>query len=125
MSKSDQCIIVFLVLLILLYLATWVIGYRNYKLAVLIPFLNLAAAFSLIAYWTVNQIKITQHIIDGREITVLIFELLIIGCAAYNMAVGYRYNWLRLIQYVFFGLHLAILLVAIVFMLTFKINKLL
>ena len=107
-----------------MHVAVWVIGYRTNKVAGAITFLNLAAAFSLVVYWLFNQLNITQHIIEGREIIVLVVEVLLMVCAVYSIVTGSRYNWLKIMQYIFFVIHLLVLLLGLIFMVTFKINKL-
>ena len=124
MSKSDQWVNIILVMLMLLYLSVWVFGYYSNKLSVAITCLNFIAALSIVAYWVVRQMKITQHFIEPREIIVLGFEVLIICCALYAIINGYRNSAIKIMQYVCFGIHGLLLILSLIFMLTFKINKL-
>lgn len=124
MSRSDQWVNIILATLIVLYLAIWLIGYWSNKLHAALTFLNLLSALLIIVYWEIKQMNITQHIIEGREIFVLGFEVLVIGCAVYSMVTGYSISWLKVIQYIFFGMHFSVLLLGLAFILTFKINKL-
>jgi hypothetical protein len=124
MSKSDQWVIIAICVLILLYLSTLVIGNLTGRFSYLSAFLNAFTGASIILYWTIKQIQIEQHIIETREIIVLLFEVLMVGAAVYYVAGNQRHNWLRVMQCIFFGIHLAALLLGLIFMFTFKINKL-
>ena len=124
MIKSDQSVVIIMGLLILLYLSVWVVGYFTGKLFYFMSILNLASAAAIILYWTVRQLKIQQHTIELREIVVLGAELIVIACAVYVIAAGNKFNWLKVVQYIFFAIHFLLLLLALIFMLTFKMNRL-
>jgi hypothetical protein len=124
MSKSDQWVIIAICVLILLYLSILVIGNFTGRFSYLSAFLNAVAGTSIILYWAIKQIQIDQHIIETRELIVLFFEVLIVAGAVYYVVGNQKYNWLRVMQCIFFGIHLAALLLGLIFVLTFKINKL-
>jgi hypothetical protein len=124
MSRSDQWANILLELLVILYFSILIIGLIIRKLPVLIPLLNIAVALLIIVYWIQKQLRIDQHFIETRELVVLGIETLIIATATYFINTAHRYYWLKIIQYWVFGIHLALLLLFIVFMLTFKMNRL-
>ncbi len=124
MSKSDQWINITVVVFILLHLSIWVVGLLTNKLSYLTACLNLVAGISIIVYWVQKQLRIDQHYIELREIIVLCFELLVVGCTLYSFITRQWDNGIRIAQYIFFGIHLAALLLFLIFMLTFKMNKL-
>lgn len=124
MSKSDQWVIIVIGLLILLYLSILIIGYFTGRFSYLSALLNAATGTSIVLYWAIRQLQIEQHIIETREIVVLLFEVLVIAGAVFYVAGNQKHNWLRVMQCIFFGIHLAVLLLGLIFMLTFKINKL-
>jgi len=124
MSKSDQWVIIIISVLILLYLSILVIGYLTGRFSYLSSFLNAATGASIVIYWVIKQIQIEQHFIDTREIVVLLFEALVVTGAVFYIGSNQKYNWLRVMQSIFFGIHLTVLLLGIIFMFTFKINKL-
>ena len=124
MSKSDQGVIITIGLLILLHLSILTIGYFTAKFTWLAAVMNLAAGVSIILYWTIRQIQIEQHTIEGREIIVLLVEVLVISAALFYIVTNQKDNWLKVMQYIFFGIHLLALLLGLIFMLTFKMNKL-
>ncbi|MEI9943627.1 MAG: hypothetical protein WDN26_05345 [Chitinophagaceae bacterium] len=124
MSKPDQWVITTIVLLILLHLSILAIGYFTAKFTYLAAFLNIAFGASVILYWVVRQTQIKQHHIEGREIIVLLAEVLVIATAVFYLATHQKSNGIKIMQGVFFGIHLAVLILALVFMLTFKMNRL-
>ena len=124
MSKSDQWVIIAICVLILLYLSILVIGNLTGRFSYLSAFLNAVTGTSIILYWAIKQIQIDQHIIETRELIVLFFEVMIVAGDVYYVVGHQKYNWLRVMQCIFFGIHLAALLLGLIFMFTFKINKL-
>ena len=123
MSK-DQWIPVALVVSILLHVSILIIGLVTRELSYLTTLLNLAAALSIILYWAQKQLRIRQHTLELREIIVLCLETAVIGCALYSITTKQWDTWLRIIQYIVFGIHLSAILFLFVFMLTFKIKRL-
>ena len=124
MSKSYQWVIIAICVLIFLYLSILVIGNLTGRFSYLSAFLNAVTGTSIILYWAIKQIQIDQHIIETRELIVLFFEVLIVAGAVYYVVGNQKYNWLRVMQWIFFGIHLTALLLGLIFMFTFKINKL-
>ncbi|MDB5279213.1 MAG: hypothetical protein JWR61_4168 [Ferruginibacter sp.] len=124
MNKTDQWVLIIVVAVIVLHLSVWVFGYRMNKLPFLTAIVNLLAGASVIIYWAVRQLMVTQHYIETRELVVLGFEIIVIACAVYTIVAGQKSILLKVTQYVFFGIHLTVLLAALIFLLTFKMNKL-
>ena len=124
MKRQDQWIILIVIFLIALHLMILVFGYKTPQLAFLIPLLNLLSGLSLLLYWVQKQFRITQHHFEWREINVLGFELLVIGFAFYALMSKAEYSWLRLLHHVFWVLHFLCLAAFLVFLLTFKMKKL-
>ena len=124
MPNSNQSVLIILIAITALFLTVLIIGYKTNQIAFLIPLLNLVSGSSLLIYWVQKQVRMTQHIFELREISVLIFEMIVIGCAFYALMSKAEYPWLRLLQYVFWTLHFFCLLAFLVFMLTFKMKRL-
>jgi len=124
MSLGDRSVIVIVVAAILLHITIWLIGYFTNRLAYLLAFVNLAVAVSFLAYWIINEIQIQQHFIEFREVAVLFLAVIIAGSALYKIFSAGHFKWLTILQYIFFGIDITILIVALIFMLTFKITRL-
>lgn len=124
MSLGDKSVLLIVVGGLLLHITIWVIGYFTNRLAVLISFLNLAMAISFLAYWIINEMQVQQHFFEFREVAFLFFAIIIAGSALYKILSAGQLKWLTILQYIFYGIDLTILIAALIFMLTFKITKL-
>ena len=124
MVKSDQGVVIIMLLLVVLYLVIWTIGYFAQKLPLFIATLNIFTALAVVGYWAIRQFQIQQHYFDLREMTVLGIEIIICIAAIYSIASGNKYKWIITIEYAVFGLHLLALVIAVIFMFTFKMTKL-
>jgi hypothetical protein len=124
MSISDKQMNMILILVIIIYLAVLVTGLWKHELVNYCSFLNAATGAAIIVYWVQKQIGITQHIVEAREIAVLCLEGLIAGMAIYAIFASPTPYWLKIMQYIIFGVHLSLLVLFLVFMLTFKMKKL-
>ena len=124
MNKTDQWVLITIVAVMLLHISVWVIGYWINKLPLLTAIINLLAGASVIIYWAVRQLMVTQHHIETREVIVLGFEIIVIACAVYTIVAGEKINLLKVVQYAFFGIHIMVLIAAFIFLLAFKMNKL-
>jgi hypothetical protein len=124
MGNSDKQVILIISLIIVAYVLTWITGFLKHQLAYYFSFLNAATALALIVYWVQKQLRITQHFFEGREIAVLCLEGLAAGIAVYYILMRPGVQWIKMVQYIAFGLHFTALVLFLVFMLTFKMNKL-
>ena len=124
MVKSDQGVVIIMLLLVVLYLVIWAMGYFAQKLPLFIATLNIVAALAVVGYWAIRQFQIQQHYFDLREMTVLGIEIIICIAAIYSIASGNKYKWIITIEYAVFSLHLLALVIAVIFMFTFKMTKL-
>lgn len=123
MSKSDQWISIFIAFLILIHLSVLIISIVYHKISWM-PVLNLLAALAVILYWVQKQISFSHQILYSSELAVLGFEVAVIAFAVYSILNKQNVNWLMIIQKTVFGIHLSVLVLFLVFMLTFKINRL-
>ncbi|MFZ1678989.1 MAG: hypothetical protein WBP41_14765 [Saprospiraceae bacterium] len=124
MSKSDQWVNIILIGTIILYLSIWAIGYKAHKFAYLASIVNIVSGAAILLYWVIRQIQITQHIFELREILVLLFEVVVIACGIFYILSSQRGGGLKILQYLFFGIHLTVLVLGLIFMITFKMNRL-
>lgn len=124
MSRSDQWVIIFAVTVALIHVAVLIIGSITHRLFYLMAIVNLISGSSIIIYWIQKQIRITQHISEGREMIVLGLEAIVVVVTAYSMASNQWNSWQKVFQYIVFGIHFILLLLFIIFILTFKMKRL-
>ena len=124
MSKPDQWVNVLLAIIIVMHISILIIGIVIHKLPVLIPLLNIAVALWVIIYWIQKQLRMQEYFIDMQEMTMLATEVVVIITGVYFIGTAHRDQWLKVMQYIVFGIHLVLLLLLLVFMFTFKIKRL-
>ncbi len=123
MSTTDKWITIIVVAIIVIYLGVLIAGIASHKLLSLISLVNLVTAISILVYWLQHQIRISQHIIDLLEIVGLCIETGVITCAALALKRIQYDGWLKIVQYLVFGIHLLALICFLLFMLFFKMNR--
>ena len=109
---------------IFLHVGVWLLGLWKHRLLQYISPLNAVVAAGLITYWIQNELRITQHYIETREIIVLSLEGLILLFSVYTLMAVRSDNWVRITHYFIFSVNLAAMILFLIFMLTFKITKL-
>ncbi|MGH2564909.1 MAG: hypothetical protein ACRDE5_10365 [Ginsengibacter sp.] len=122
--NKDKCVIIILAITILINISVWIAGLIKHKLVPWFSYLNVLTGFIVITYWIAREIKITQHFIENGEIAVLSFEVLVIAVSVYTISSASLNNWLKITQYIVFALHFTCLILFLVFILTFKLDKL-
>ena len=123
MTKYDKQINILLILYIFIHVVILVVNLLDHAINY-IAFLNGLSAFMVLFYWTHKQLRITQHYFELREMIVLGLEVLFFGFSLYSIFAPSPGAWLTMIQYGIFGIHFFALLLFLIFMLTFKIKKL-
>lgn len=124
MSRSDQWLTIFVVTVALIHVAAFFTGSVTQKLFFPLAIVNLVSGSSILIYWIQKQLRITQHIFEGREMAVLGLEAVIVFVTAYSLASNHWTSWTRVFQYIVFGIHVIILLLFIIFILTFRMKRL-
>ena len=124
MVKTDQFVIITIVLLILVHLSIITIGFFTHKFAFMAACLNIAAGASVILYWVIRQLQVEQHYYDIREIMMLLFEVVVIVLAFMYILSTQKSQGLKVMISIFFSIHLIVLILALVFMSSFKMTRL-
>lgn len=124
MSKSDQWVNLLIIIFIMSYVLTLVIGYLTHRFASLAAIINISTGATVIIYWVVRQLQVQQHYFDNREILLLFFEGAVIVFGAIYIFSVQKNEGLKVMQSIFFGIHFLVLILGLVFMLTFKMTKL-
>jgi len=75
-------------------------------------------------YWIIPQLQIEQHIFESREILVLLLEVMVIVLAMVYILAARKSPGLKTMQILFFGIHLTVLVLGLIFIVTFKMNRL-
>lgn len=124
MSKSDLFITVIIVALIIIYLLVLIAAFVSSKQTYLTSWLNVLTGVGILIYWIQQQVRIKQRVPEVREIAVLSFEVVTVAYAFYYIISRQWNSWFKIMQYMVFGIHLLALILFLVFMVTFKIKRL-
>ncbi|SHH91308.1 hypothetical protein SAMN04488109_6044 [Chryseolinea serpens] len=122
MSTTDKQVCAAVAMVVLIHAIVLIVGLASSSFGIIV-YLNLAVSVSLLLYWTQKQIRIQQHIMEFREMLVVVFEALVAGCSVYAL-IEAPVGWLWVAHVVISGIHFLAILVFFIFMLTFKIKKL-
>ena len=123
-TNTDQFVKLVLGLCIIIHFAVFILAFTSKRFLQFVSLLNGTVAFSLLFYWIRKQAIINQHFFDIKEITVVLAELTLLVVSIFSIFKHTDQQWVKVIQYVFFGLHIVALILFTCFMLFFKMNKL-
>jgi hypothetical protein len=125
MSKSDFWVNAVLIFFILLHIIVLISGIITHKFLTYVSFLNAITGSVVIIYWIQKQLQITQHIFEAREMIFLGLEALIVIVSIYSIVSHFHINrWLLITQYSFYSIQFVSLLLLLLFMFFFKMNRL-
>lgn len=124
MSKTDSWVNIILITVIAIYIIAWIAGMLNNKLVSYFSVVNAVTAIAILVYWAQKQVNITQHYVETREIFFLGVEVLFAGISIYTFFYSLANHWLKITQYIIFSLHLIAIVLFLIFMLTFKVKRL-
>jgi hypothetical protein len=124
MQLSDNIIKTIVIVLILVYTGTLIIQLMSHSSFNFIAWLNVISASAILIFWTSKQLRISQHYYDSREIIFLCIECFFAGITIYSIIVNATNPFFNIMKYVIYGIHLAAMLALLLFMVTFKMNRL-
>jgi hypothetical protein len=106
------------------HLVVLIVGLTANRLSFLSAWTNLTIALSILLYWVQKQLRIEYHIFEIREWIVLGMEAVVAATSLYLIITKQWAGGVRILTYIFFGLHLLVLILMAIFALTFKMNRL-
>ena len=124
MNPSDFWFKIIFLSAITLYTIALVAGLINHRFPRYVLIINALSGLIVLIYWTNQQFRITQHYFELREMIFLGYETLTAALAIYSLYSYSVSNWLRVLQNVFFFIQFILLIGLGLFMLLFKMDKL-
>jgi peptidoglycan biosynthesis protein MviN/MurJ (putative lipid II flippase) len=124
MAATDQQVKTVLVVMITFHCVLFLLYLLDHHRIIYLAVINGATALTLLIYWLNKQMRTTQRSTEGREIIVLSAELLILLSAIAAITFGQLVGWLHIMQSIVFFIHFVILVLAAIFMWTWKMKKL-
>lgn len=113
-----------MIIILICHLTIIIIGYKMHKTILLISYLNAVIVIGIFIYFTINSLNIAQHNFELRELLVLCLEACILIFSLYTIIGFQDKTYVKVINYIGFGIHLLATTGMLYFMLTFKLNKL-
>ena len=123
-KPGDRQVIIIVIAFLFLYTAVLITGVAMHQLLLHISVMNAVAGSLMIGYWVWDKLRPLQRMTERREIIVLSLEGLFVAVSLYAVITTGQHYWLTVLQYIVFTLHAVLLLLFLIFMLTFKIKKL-
>ena len=123
-KPGDRQVVIIIIVFLFLYAAVLITGVAMHQLLLLVSVMNTIAGSLMISYWVWDKLRPLQRMTEQREIIVLSIEGLFAAVSLYAVITNGLSYWLTVVQYIIFTLHAVLLLLFLVFMLTFKIKKL-
>lgn len=124
MLTTNQITNIILIVLIGIHFSVLIVGIKTNRAGFYISILNLVAGVLVLFYWIQKPLRITHHLFDTTEILMIGFEIVLVAGASYLLVSKKVNSWVVIMQYFFFGIHLLALILFFVFMLCFKVKKL-
>lgn len=124
MAISNRQFKALIILFLLIYGFILFTCFSGHQRVNYIPLLNTITSASILFYWIRKQLRITQHIYELREMVVLCLEIIFLGISVYTFFINLPIQWLTITGYVISGIHFIVLIVFLIFTLTFKMKKL-
>jgi len=124
-NNIDRRVNAILIFSLCLYAAVLITGLVMHQLYLYIFITNAVAGLLLMGYWIWNKLRPPKRSkTERREIIIFSAEGLFVAIALYALFSGSLNDWLIITQYIIFALHAVVLILFLIFMLTFKIKKL-
>ncbi len=108
---------------ICLYAAVLIAGFATHHLLLCVSIINGVAGLLIIRYWIWDKLRPLKLLTEAREQVVLLIESIIVAFVVYAISSKSLANWLAILQYIIFAIHSMLLILFLIFMLTFKMKK--
>jgi FlaA1/EpsC-like NDP-sugar epimerase len=113
-----------IIMILICHVAAIAIGYKMQKTALLISYLNAIIVIGIFIFWAINTQNIKQHSFEFRELFVLCMEACILIFALYSSIGFHTKTYVKVINYIGFGIHLLVTTGMLYYMFTFKFDTL-
>lgn len=113
-----------LIIILICNVVTITIGYKMRKTSLLISYLNAVIVTSIFVFWAINSLNIKQHSFEFRELVVIGLEACILIVALYAIRGPHNKAYVKVINYIGFGIHLLATTGMLYYISTFKFDRL-
>ena len=121
---NDINLIKAMIVIFICQLATIAIGYIMQKTTLSISYLNAVIVIGIFIFWGINSLNVKQHNLEFRELVVICMEACILIFALYSIIGFHNKTYVKVINYIGFGIHLLCTAGMLYYISTFEFNRL-
>ncbi|WP_299781890.1 hypothetical protein [uncultured Formosa sp.] len=121
---NDTTVSVIIVIILISHILAITIGYKIKKTIVLISCLNAFFSIGILVFLVTDTLNVKEYQFQFRELFVLCLEVCILIFALYSIPGFYNKTYVKVINYIGFGIHILVTLGMFIFMYAFKLNHL-
>ncbi|MFT4847534.1 MAG: hypothetical protein ACI83B_000053 [Sediminicola sp.] len=121
---NDTTVNLAIVIILICHLVCITIGYKMEKTTLFISYLNAIVVIGILIFWVNKNLYIQEHYFEFRESCALCLEACILTFALYSIIGFHNNTYVKVINYIGFGLHLLATTGMLIFMTVFKMNRL-
>ena len=121
---NDTNVSTAIIIILICHLSIFIIGWKTQKNTLLISCLNAVIAIGIFIFFAIDIVNLKQHNFELREIFVICMEVCILIFGLYTIMGFQERTYVKVINYIGFGIHLLATTGMLYFMLTFKFDRL-
>jgi len=121
---NDLLVSIIITLILICHLVALIIGYKMQKTSLIISYLNTVTVIGVSAFWVITIPNIKQHNFEFRELLVIFLESCILIFALYSITGFHNKAYVKVINFIGFGVHLLTTIAMFYYMFAFKYDKL-
>lgn len=121
---NDLLVSIIITLILISHLVALIIGYKMQKTSLIISYLNTITVIGVSAFWAITIPNIKQHNFEFRELLVIFLETCILIFALYSIIGFHNKAYVKVINFIGFGVHLLTTIIMFYYMFAFKYDKL-
>ncbi|MBF8150801.1 hypothetical protein ITJ86_12890 [Winogradskyella sp. F6397] len=121
---NDTHIITVLIIIIICHIAAIIVTYKKKKSALIIPYLNMAIVIGILGFGTITIPNIKAHHFELIELIVIGFESCILLFAFFAIFDVFNKTYVKVVNFIGFGLHLLATIGLFYYMVAFKFDSL-
>jgi hypothetical protein len=123
-KPGKRGVVIIVIAFLFLYAAALITGLVKHQLLRYVSVVNAVAGLLMISYWVWDKLRPLQRMTERREIIFLSLEGLFVSVSLYCLVATRLNYWLTVVQYIVFAFHAVLLLLFLLFILTFKMKRL-
>lgn len=121
---NDLHVSTIITIILICHLAAITIGYKMQKTTLIISYLNMVTVIGIFVFWVITSPNIKQHNFEFRELLVICLETCILIFAFYSIIGYHNKAYVKIINFIGFGIHLLATIRIFYYMFAFKFDKL-